>query len=350
MKSSSRTARNQIPKWLEDLDDSWGIVWRVNNAIRNLDPVRFGRFLRAFAFGTGFHRPVFVIGTPRSGTSLLFEMLSRHPDLAGMGHEGHNIWRRFHHPRKTGWDSDVIDPNRALPALERRFAEAYIRARTHHKPAAGRLVEKTPDNTLRTDYVLRVFPDARFVSIVRDPCSVVSSYIDGWRDPDGRFRAYYVPVKLRIPGYAPERRWCSTLIPGWRELTDEPIPEIAFRQWETYVDAICQARADLGPEHLLEVRLEDLKERPEDTLRRVLSHLGLRVDETILADMVSLADTRVNAFSGHTARKWQEINGEEITALLPRISKTARKIGYHVDPNTGETCRQSTGVEDRQTT
>src|SRR5262249_48843084 len=51
-------------------------------------------------------RPIFVLGCPRSGTTVLFAMLRRHPDLAGSDAEGHVLWDAYQHPARRGWDSD----------------------------------------------------------------------------------------------------------------------------------------------------------------------------------------------------------------------------------------------------
>jgi hypothetical protein len=338
MTTQSQIARPQIPASLRNLDDGWGIAWRTNNAIRRLNARRTARFLKAWAAGPTFRRPVFIIGAPRSGTSLLFRMLSIHPELASLGHEGHDIWRRFHHPRKRNWSSDVIEPERAMPGRERRFAEAFIRARANDKPHAQRFVEKTPENSLRVPYVLKLFPDAQFVAIHRNPCAVVSSYIDGWKDPEGRFRAYYVPERLTIPDYPHSRRWCFALIPGWRELTGAPIAEIAFRQWATYVEALASARSALDDRQLEEICLDDLVESPHRALRQIADALDLDGTPEWVDAAAALARTRVNSMA-KDARDWHERNPREMQRLLPEIARLAPSIGYSVDPGTGEAKR-----------
>ena len=76
-------------------------------------------------------------------------------------------------------------------------------------------------------YLLELFPDAIFVAVSRNPCEVIASLINGWRDPSGRFRTYYVPERLRIPGHRAATnvvlfpdRWlaqlCNAIGPGDR--------------------------------------------------------------------------------------------------------------------------------------
>jgi hypothetical protein len=325
-----------MPKWLEPFDDERGLVWRSYNYVRRLNPPRAARFLRAYAKGPSFTRPIFIIGTPRSGTTLTFEILSLHPDLASLGHEGHDMWRFFHHPRKTGWSSDVIDPARADAKTERRFIEAFIRARTPDKPDAARFVEKTLDTTLRVEYVLKLFPDALFVAVHRDPCAVVNSIIDGWNDPEGRFRAYFVPEKLNIPDYPHKHRWCFTLIPGWRDLVSKPIPQIALRQWKTYMRSLGAARSIIPPERLVEIRLNELLESPERTIHMLAQRLDLSMPASVMRDMLERAKVRVNSSTDGPQTGWRDRNRKAIEPLLARIAENAAYAGYAVDPVTGD--------------
>lgn len=256
-----------------------------------------------------------------------------------MGHEGHDIWRHFHHPRKTGWSSDIIDAARANAKQERRFAEAFIRARSLDKPSAKRFVEKTPENTLRVAYIQKLFPQARFIAIHRDPCAVVNSLIQGWRDPDGRFRSYFVPERLDIPTYPHAHRWCFSLIPGWRELVNSPIPRIALRQWETFVKALNEARSRLDPDQFSEIYLEDLRASPGLVLKGLEEKLALSISAVCLQEMSERTGTRVNSVSSGQEESWRNLNRTEIEDLLPQISELAPLIGFEVDSTTGLTIR-----------
>ncbi len=51
-------------------------------------------------------RPIFVLGCPRSGTSVVFALLQRHEALRSPGREGHALWNAYQHPRLKGWSSD----------------------------------------------------------------------------------------------------------------------------------------------------------------------------------------------------------------------------------------------------
>jgi sulfotransferase family protein len=317
---------------LEKFDDPWGLTWRITNALVRVNPARTARFLSALLRGGAYSRPIFIIGVPRSGTTMIFRLLRNSLELAGMTHEGHDLWRRFHHPRLSGWRSDVVGRG-AVRWGERRFAAAFISSRC--QSTASRFVEKTPDNSLRIGYLLDLFPDAIVVVVKRNPCDVISSLIDGWRDPAGRFRAYYVPAKLSIPDYPYRHRWCFTLIEGWRDLISAPIPAIAFAQWYSISKAIEKARPAVPSSQWIEIRLEDLLDQPESQLQRLCEGVGIHDDPDLYREMRNLIEHPANALSAPRFEKWRTRNPEEIQALLPRIARVAPEFGYSVDESTG---------------
>jgi hypothetical protein len=217
---------------------------------------------------------------------------------------------------------------------ERRFVNAYFGAYM----STGRFVEKTPENSLRIPYVLSLFPDAYIVEMKRNPCDVISSIINGWRHPLGRSRSYYVPEDLSIPDYPHRRRWCFALVDGWRGLASEPVHHIAFAQWEQCVSAIAAARAFVAPSQWVEVYLERLLASPCDVMSRVCASVEVPFDQEVRSRLAELLQEPVNALSPPGNDKWRRDNAREIAELLPRISAVAPKIGYAVDPATGE-CR-----------
>jgi hypothetical protein len=163
----------------------------------------------------------------------------------------------------------------------------------------------------------------------------VNSLIDGWRDPDGRFRAYFVPEQLSIPGYPHSRRWCFTLIPGWRDLVSTPIPQIALRQWAEYAKAIARVRAMLPKSQFSEIFLNELRASPAPVIEQLAGEFELELSPTLLNEMCDLTKVNVNSFSDNTETAWRSRNRAEIEALLPEIATLAPCVGYEIDPVTG---------------
>src|SRR6185436_7295920 len=105
--------------------------------------------------------------------------------------------------------------------LKERFL-AEVRDRDGNRPAPGpaalRLLEKTPKNSLRVPFLARAFPDALFLYLYRDPRETISSMLDAWKS--GRFATY-----PGLPGWK-DLPWSLLLVPGWRELAGRSLAEI----------------------------------------------------------------------------------------------------------------------------
>jgi len=330
MKRDKRDGRllPQLPSALLRFDDSRGIVWRINNAVRGLDVRRSVRLLAGLLRTIEFEKPVFIIGASRSGTTLVFRFLSAAPRLGALPREGHDLWRAFHHPRYSRWHSDVVGAGKVLPG-ERRFVAAYLRSYF----GQSRFVEKTPENSFRVPYLLDLFPDARFLVIRRNPLRVLRSLIRGWRDPAGRFRSYFVPEDLSIPGYPHRRMWCFALIEGWRELRSAPISEIAFAQWEAFTRAIQAAQKLVPSDRWKVIYLEHLVNRPDEVGEAICRFADVEFDQPMADHLQALVSQPVYALpEGEDAAR----EDKEIEELLPRIQTVAPLSGYSIERRDGQ--------------
>lgn len=128
-------------------------------------------------------RIVFLIGAPRSGTTWLQLLLSRSPRIA-TANETHlftgylrslfSTWD-LHHGNARAVGLHHLLGEEEYFGLVRNFADEIMLRISARKPQADILLEKTPDHVLHWHDILKIFPDAWFLHIVRDPRSVVSS-------------------------------------------------------------------------------------------------------------------------------------------------------------------------------
>jgi tetratricopeptide (TPR) repeat protein len=119
-------------------------------------------------------RPVFVLGMPRSGTSLVEQILACHPQVAGAG-ELTDLGRLA---IGLGGDRGVRFPDsmRSATAAELRAAAAdYLAVLARVDPDALRVVDKTPANQLFVGFIARLFPRARIIHCVRHPLDTALS-------------------------------------------------------------------------------------------------------------------------------------------------------------------------------
>ena len=263
-------------------------------------------------------RPVFILGCPRSGTSLLYALLRRHEGLASPTGEGHLLWNAYQHPRLKDWSSDRATQEDIKPG-ERDFLYGAIR-----QIAGGRrFLDKTPKNTLRLPYLAALFPGARFILLCRDAPATVASLIEGWEVRQSP--SYRLPVRLNLAEYR-GRLWSFVLPPGWQDLVDTTIAEVAAHQYAscytTVLDDIERVPASVVP-----LRFEDLLERPEVEVPRLLDHLELPPSTPVLNMAADLASHPVQSNSPPAPDKWRR-RAAEIHAVLPLTEPAARRLGY----------------------
>lgn len=122
-------------------------------------------------------RPVFVLGMPRSGTSLVEQIISSHPDAYGYGElsEVAAITKRL--PGELGsikrWPEVVAD---LTPDAARAQAGKYLAAmQDKHATDAARLIDKAPMNFFHVGLIMLLFPQARVIWCQRDPRDVCVS-------------------------------------------------------------------------------------------------------------------------------------------------------------------------------
>jgi hypothetical protein len=313
--------REQIPAAVRRLDDPWGITWRLNNAVKKISFRKFWRYQYARFKAPRHTHPIFILGAPRSGTSMLFKLLGTHPKLGSLGREGHDMWRKFHHPRQSGWDSDVIGSGQISQA-ERAFVSRYLYM--HFEQT--RFVEKTPESCLRLPYLKELYPNATFIVVKRDPREVMSSMLNGWRHPLGRFRSYFVPETLQIPAYDRPRQWCFALIENWRDFKAESLERIVAEQWKQLMRGVLNGREMIRADHWIELELQEFTADPVGETRILLDRLGLAIDARVLT--MAEENTVVNAMGESTPGDWRA-NASQLVEILPLVKDEIEACGYN---------------------
>lgn len=263
-----------------------------------------------------FERPVFIISPPRSGSTLLFETLAKAPGLFTIGRESHALIEGTPGLTATdlGFQSNRLDATAATPqiieALRRRFL-AELRDRDGQKPSQQpvRMLEKTPKNALRIPFLAKVFPEARFIYLHRDPRETLSSMIEAWQS--GGFRTY-----PNLPGWT-GLPWSLLLTPGWRNLIGQPLPEIVAAQWETTTRILLDDLALLPPERCHVARYDALLADPSAEVERLCAALGLEWDCS-LGHVLPLSRYTVTE---PAPGKWQR-HADQLGKVLPGLQTT----------------------------
>jgi hypothetical protein len=273
-------------------------------------------------------RPVFILGSPRSGTTMLVNLLDRSPSLGSLERGSQFLWELFHTIEESGWDSHVVAPDE-ISDRERRILYWAIERVSGHR----RYLDKFPRNCLRGEYLYELFPDASFVAIVRDGRAAVSSLITGWQAAGKFGQGTTLPVTLDIAGYS-GGNWRFLVPPGWREFAQgHTLAQVCAFQWSEANAAILRARERIPAAQWTEVRYEEFLDDPRRTTSRLLASLGLPQEGAVLSWAAEL-DSHVSrtAVSDPSRDKWRREHPAEIESVLAQIEPTMRALGYPTEP------------------
>ncbi len=266
-------------------------------------------------------RPVFLVSLPRSGSWVFYRKLARHPELGWISKatrkfpaslllsralrpfrgsdvpvEGSRVWRRF---SRAGDDAlEAADLRDADRAWVRRMVATQLRLQ-----GKRRFLAKYPRNALRVGWLDAIFPDARFVHLVRDGRAVGRSILDRREHHDG----------LDV--------WWGSRPPGWREFVTRSPAEQVGLQWRLCIEHTRRAARALGADRYLEVRYEDFCDAPAEVLERTAAFCGLRWPPALLEELV--ADVRSQNF------KWREgLAADDIEGIEKVAGDLLRELGY----------------------
>lgn len=263
-------------------------------------------------------RPVFLVGAPRSGTTLVFETLSQCANAWTIGSEDHTLIefaRRASVENGNRLEARDADPElcevirgaffSVLRNRDRSFLVAADSA--SHDIARVRFLEKTPKNSLRISFLRAVFPDCRFVFLYRSPGPNIGSLIDGWNSK--RYNTY------RLEG----SQWKFLLPPDWSRLVGKPVVEIAAAQWRAANGFILADLGSIPPDDWCIVRYEHFVSQPASEVRRIAEFADLEVDERLENLLVRPLPPSQSTLTPPSSDKWLR-HADSLAGVLPAMA------------------------------
>jgi tetratricopeptide (TPR) repeat protein len=204
--------------------------------------------LQNAAFQTIQRRPIFLVGMPRSGTSLAEQILASHPDVFGAG-ELNTLNRLFVEKWQPPRQGDREGTQRLLDVDHlKALSDSYWEALPEAARQSARVTDKMPHNFRYVGLIRALFPEAKIIHCRRDPLDTcLSCFMQNFAEGN----AY--SHDLADCGFF--YRQYVTLMDHWRSVLREPFFEL---QYETLV-------AD-----------------PEPTVRALLDYCGLPWDDACL--------------------------------------------------------------------
>ncbi len=239
--------------------------------------------------GASSKRPLFIVGMPRSGTTLTEQILSSHPDVFGAGELGFLSSITWLMPQ-------VIKTDNPYPYCMHLFqkwmakhaATYYFKKIDKMNGAAARVADKMPHNFLHLGLIAIIFPNAKIIHVKRDPRDVaVSNYFTNFKH------------KYRGLSYAFDLTAIGHMINDYLRMMDH---------WRAVL-----------PVPVLEIQYEDLIANPEEKIRNLISFVDLEWDDIVLEFYKTSRPVK-------TASAWQ-VRQPMYTSSIGRWKKYEKFLG-----------------------
>jgi hypothetical protein len=298
---------------------------------------------------------VFIVGSPRSGTTIFGELLDKHP-LLSQWYEPYFVWDRYFrlaaHDERTAAD--------ATARVSRQIFRDFDRYRKNKKCLV--LIDKSPRNSLKIPFILKIFPRARFVHLLRDGRDVTLSIHKEWHkrrsivnDPKqkGQFnyfkalsvlkkfleRQTFLQGKLRALWFETHGhflnkskqlnriRWEGEIgwgprFKNWQGMfAKTSLLQFNAHQWSACVRCIQRDWNLIHQKNRLTLRYEDLITNPEKKVNEILEFIGLSSSKEFID---SLPELKANNFN-----KWKnEFTPNQLEDIHPILTPHLMKLGY----------------------
>jgi len=236
---------------------------------------------------------LFIVGCPRSGTTLLRRVIGTAPDVYEIPDETaffRSFYGKYGKPNKIKWKkllkhfsrtyafkTSKVSEKKLYRVLEQEedinYASFYktfalMSSKEKFLKFPPRIIiEKTPTHTHNVRLICKMFQNAKIIGIVRDPCSVVASNIKY-----GIVRLWYLQSKR------------AKIIGGTWE-------------WLRHYKELQKLKEELPNERLLLISFEDLVNRPKKTIEEINSFLNTDIPIDILP--FKLDKTRINMYKNY---------------------------------------------------
>ena len=281
---------------------------------------------------------IIIIGAPRSGTNLLRDLLVSYDNIATWPCDEINfIWRY----RNASFPTDELPPSLITPKIASYVQDQFRKIRERY--GCSYVVEKTCASSLRVPYINKIFPEAKFIFIVRDGLDVISSISERWHSPIDFFytlrKARYVPL-IDWPTYvkrfgqarmdqlfSPERRlglW-GPVVNGMREMSmTMPIEQVAAYQWRECIGNATESLGELEENRVCRITYENLVSDPQAVLKEVLAFVDYPQDAKLSAEALDGVSTE------SIGKGRRQLSKENLQSVLPVISEALEQHGYQL--------------------
>ncbi|KAK7597844.1 hypothetical protein V9T40_010069 [Parthenolecanium corni] len=255
---------------------------------------------------------IFIGGVPRSGTTLMRAILDAHPDVR-CGQETRVVPRilqmRQHWIKSTKESIRLSEAGVGGHVLDSAIAAFILEIIVKHGEPAPRLCNKDPLTLKYGDYLIDLFPNSKFIFMVRDGRATVHSIVSR---------------KVTITGF---------------DLTNY---EQCLKKWNEAVSIMYQKCVRVGPKRCMIVYYEQLVLHPKTWMTQILKFLDLDWDDSVLhhdelinkpggvvlSKVERSSDQVIKPINVEALKKWQQHFPEDVLKNAADVAPMLARLGY----------------------
>jgi len=301
----------------------------------------------------------FIIGSPRSGTTVMGEILNNHHRIS-QWYEPYFIWDHFFRENKH----DEREKNDLLPKAKRQITRDFLRYKK--KCRTDLIIDKSPRNSLKIPFILEIFPSAKFIHILRDGRDVTLSINKEWikrrkvtgsGTPAGQFnylqalsvlkdwlnRQPFTEDKIRSLWFETRghiskekhlnrKRWNGDVgwgprFEGWDKVyQSHSLLQFNALQWLKCIKSIEKNWNEIPEKNKIRIRYENFLSAPEATISEVLEFLKVEQHEDFFSNFPRIKKNNKNKW----CKYFDKAQAIEIQSI---ITDKLIELGYERDPN-----------------
>ncbi len=246
----------------------WYYTLRFARTQRRVIPAFLSGIKTRIAAFSSLPDPIFILGSPRSGTTYLGELLEELPEVS-----------YYFEPPLLKYLARNLYTNSPLTSSTKILYKLVFRTLLFFAPGTGRqIVEKNPNHTFVYNELLKIYPNSKFIIITRDGTDVASSLLNkpwhlkssensGKREPGGYLYGPYPHFYIEK-----ERQ---------EEYYDTHDSHRCLWVWKRHNDAIQSLKNTVPRDKFFELSYENLVSTPGNIIPKMIEFLGIHNKESV---------------------------------------------------------------------